>query len=84
MTRDEEFSIRAIIEALYVKRNRFGALDSGHHAKMDALTKRYPIPHGGYDVVDKSMMILQSMIGDPCTSIIDAIETPSGSLKPKG
>lgn len=79
--------IRAIIKALYVQRNRFGRLD-GDGQSRNELTRvvragRYKLPHGGSDTVDQAMMVLQCMIGDEPTSILDAQVQPDGSLKPR-
>lgn len=72
MTDQEKFALRAIITALSVPRNRFGKLetDSRTSDQMHQFAMLYHIPHGGYDTVDKAVMILQGMVGDPFKSIM--------------
>jgi hypothetical protein len=83
----EQDDIRKIARALYVKRNRFGKLDgdnrSGRGIREVITSGRYKIPHGGADVVDQAMMLLQAMIGDEPTSINDAEAQPDGTLQPR-
>lgn len=74
MSPKEKTVIRAIVKALHVKRDRLGRLDHDnylHCRDMDALTTSYPIPHGGRDQVDKACMLLQALIGDTPTSVVD-------------
>ena len=73
MTPAETKSIRAIIKALHQPRNRFGKLD-GHDREaydMFELDLCDGLPHGGADIVDQAAMLLQILVGDKPTSILD-------------
>lgn len=67
--------VRAVISALQVPRNRFGKLDNcglDQSRDMDRIAKTLGLPHGGLDIVDKAVMVLQAAIGDKPTSIMDS------------
>jgi hypothetical protein len=87
MTEEEKKAIRAICRALYVERTRFGKLDANPYTSkaMDALSGlgKLQIPHGGADVVDKAVMLLQALIGDEPTSVLDAQRMDDGFLRPQ-
>lgn len=75
MTQSEHHAICAVIKALSVKRNRFGRIEIDRAAQYDLheLVRRTPgIPHGGEDTVDQAVMVLQSLVGQKPTSIMDA------------
>ena len=71
MTRQDEADIREIIVSLNVPRNRFGKLEGPHNSNMQEICQRRKLPHGGLDSVDQAVMILQRMVGDEPTSIMD-------------
>jgi len=73
MTEAEKKTIRAVIKALKVPRNRFGKLDGDSASKNDLHVEktRLKLPHGGEDTADACMMVLQALIGEKPVSILD-------------
>lgn len=73
MTPREKVVVRAIIRALHVKRDRLGRLETHNQTDRDmqALSASFPLPHGGYDRIDKATMLLQALAGDPVISVLD-------------
>lgn len=70
----DKTALRIIIGALSVPRNRFGKLEVVHDTWHEALTdlaRAVKIPHGGLDVVDKAVMVLQRLSGEEPKSILD-------------
>jgi hypothetical protein len=78
LSRYEKEIVRAIIGSLHVPRNRFGGLDltSGRNSAeaTEHFARELNLPHGGYDRIDKAVMLLQSLIGDKVKSIMDYVE----------
>lgn len=77
-TARQHHEIKAIVAALNRPRDHSGRLtylgDTGCRSLSDLtrIAVSYPqIPHGGFDTIDKAVMILQCLLGEKPTSILD-------------